>query len=116
MDAAVQKTNQTKYMPEVEDIAHCPDSFLPDILWENSTIESFSNLRLVCIYPFLCFNAMKNLACCLGRRKARPRCQDQGEEAACSSHERSVVVVHVLSRRRTCPGQRRRVRGRYVPC
>lgn len=38
---------QTAYMPKIEEILSCNDDLIPSTAWENETLHSFSELRLV---------------------------------------------------------------------
>jgi len=45
IDMTEYNKNQTKYMPEIDEIPVCSDELLPDRDWKNDIIADFSNLR-----------------------------------------------------------------------
>lgn len=53
VSSSVPSIQQTKYMPEVEAIPHCPESFQPSEEWERNTLYTFSELRLVRFLHFI---------------------------------------------------------------
>jgi len=46
-EKTVTPVEQTKTMPEIENVYKCQDEFLPDIEWERETIHNFALLRQV---------------------------------------------------------------------
>jgi hypothetical protein len=45
VDESLYHGKQTKYMPEVEDVADCPEFLLPSQDWEREVVAAFSDLR-----------------------------------------------------------------------
>lgn len=50
----VQK-EQTPYMPNIPDIARCPEHLMPSKLWEDIFLKDFSQLRQVIVNVMLTF-------------------------------------------------------------
>ena len=52
LDRSKFSKEQSVYMPQIPNIAECPDHLLPLKQWEDAFLADFTELRLVFFFPF----------------------------------------------------------------